>query len=62
MGEPKGRGSMTLYPLEIELIPGDETVERLGKNKDDYGTVWIESDNPKVTKMRVALKFAIEGR
>lgn len=62
LGEPIGRGTMTLYPLEIELVPGDELVERLGNNKDDYGTVWIESDNPKVSKMRVALKFAIEGR
>ena len=62
LGEPIGRGTMTLYPLEIELVPGDEPVERLGNHKDDYGTVWIESDNPKVSKMRVALKFAIEGR
>lgn len=62
LGEPTGRGSMVLYPLEIELIPGKESIERLGKNKDDYGMVWIESDNPKVSKMLVALKFAIEGR
>jgi hypothetical protein len=62
LGEPKGRGSMLLYPLEIELIPGTEVIERLGKSKDDYGTIWIESDNPKVTKMRVALKFAIDAR
>lgn len=62
LGEPKGRGSMVLYPLEIELVPGKETIERLGKSKDDYGSIWIESDNPKVTKMRIALKFAIEGR
>jgi hypothetical protein len=62
LGEPKGRGSMLLYPLEIELVPGNEPIERLGKSKDDYGSVWIESDNPKVTRMRVALKFALEGR
>ena len=62
MGEPVGRGSMLLYPLRIELVPGAEPIERLGKSKDDYGTVWIESDNPKVTRMRVALKFALEGR
>ncbi len=62
LGEPKGRGSMKLFPLEIELIPGSETIERLGKAKDDYGSVWIESDNPKVTKMRVAIKFLLEGR
>jgi hypothetical protein len=62
LGEPIGRGTMKLYPLEIELIPGKEDIERLGKNKDDYGRVWIESDNPKVTKMLLALTFAVEGR
>ena len=62
LGEPKGRGSMKLYPLELELIPGKELIERLGNDNEDYGSVWIESDNPKVTKMRVALKFAIEPR
>ncbi len=62
LGESKARGSMTLLPLEIELIRGSAAVERLGNNKDDYGSVWIESDNPKVGKMRIALKFAIEGR
>ena len=62
LGEPKGRGSMTLYPLEIEVVPGDEPVARLGKNQDDYGNVWIESDKPKVTKMRIAVKFAVDPR
>jgi Protein of unknown function (DUF1573) len=62
LGEPSGRGSMTLYPLEIELIPGTEPIERLGKNKDDYGAIWIESDNPKVTRMRVILKFSLEAQ
>lgn len=62
LGEPKGRGSVLLYPLRLELVRGDEPVERLGSDKDDYGSVWIESDNPKVTRMRVALRFAIEGK
>lgn len=67
LGEPKGRGSMILYPLEIELVPptgedAGKTIERMGRNSGDYGAVWIESDNPKVSKMRLVLKFAIEGR
>jgi hypothetical protein len=62
LGKPIGRKSTKLYPLELELIPGKEPIERLGKSKDDYGRVWIESDNPKVTKMLVAITFAIEGR
>jgi len=62
LGKPKGRGSMQLIPLEIELVPGSDSVERKGLSKDDYGSVWIESDNPKVSKMRIALKFLLDGR
>ena len=62
LGEPIGRGSMTLYPLNIEFTPGADTVERLGNNSKDYGQIMIESNNPKVTKMQIALKFSLEGR
>lgn len=62
LGEPRGSGSTILIPLEIELVPGPRPVRRLGTAKDDYGSVWIESDNPKVPKMRVALKFFLDGR
>ncbi|MDG2222777.1 MAG: DUF1573 domain-containing protein [Rubripirellula sp.] len=62
LGEPIGRGSMTLYPLEIEFTPGEETVARVGSHSKDYGQIIIGSDNPKVTKMRIALKFSVEGR
>jgi hypothetical protein len=62
LGEPKGQGSVKLYPLEIELVPGNESIERSGRNSGDFGSVWIESDNPKVTKMRIGLKFSLEAR
>ena len=62
LDEPKSRGSMVLYPLTLRLKPGKESIERLGKNKDDYGKVWIESDNPQVPKMGILLTFAVEGR
>ncbi|TWT55124.1 hypothetical protein Pla22_27780 [Rubripirellula amarantea] len=62
LGEPKSRGSMVLYPLILELVPGTEPIERLGKNKDDYGKVWIESDNPKVTKMGIVVTFALDAK
>ena len=61
LGEPNDRGTMTLYPIEIELIRGKDPVERLGTTKDDYGSIWIESDNVKITPMRIAIKFAIEA-
>ena len=59
LGEPLGKGSMTLYPLELTLVPGKEPIERLGQNRDDYAMVWIESDNKDVPKMRIGVKFAI---
>ena len=62
LGDPKSRGSMVLYPLTLELVPGKVSVERLGKNKDDYGKVWIESDNPLVSKMGIVLTFSIQPR
>ena len=61
LGEPNDRGTMTLYPIEIELIRGKDPVERLGTTKDDYGSIWIESDNLKITPMRIAIKFAVDA-
>ena len=62
LGEPTGRGKMVLYPLTLELVPGEKPVERLGKNKEDFGKVMIQADNPKVGKMGIAVTFAIDGR
>jgi hypothetical protein len=61
-GAPLGRGSMRLYPLILKLKASEETTDLLGKNKDDFGWVWIESDNPKVSRMKVAVKALIEPR
>lgn len=57
-----GRGDTVLYPLEIEIVPGDEPIDLTGKNGQDYGSIWIESDNPKVPKMLIAVKFAINKK
>ena len=62
IGKPLGKGSMRLFPLKITLKPGEKTIDLLGKNKDDFGWLWIESDNPKVSRMKVAVKVMIEPR
>lgn len=61
-GKGRGNGSMRLFRLRLKITPGDETLDLLGKNKDDFGSVWIESDNPKVPSMRVAVKLLVEPR
>lgn len=62
LGKPVGQGSMTLYPLELELIPGAVATDRLGMNKGDNGFVMIESDDPQVPALKLILKFALPAR
>jgi len=62
LADPIGRGQMALYGLTLKLKPGSEKVERLGMNKDDYGYVIIESNNPKVPPMKLRLKFSLSAR
>ena len=62
LDEPIGRGKMQLFRLTVTVKPGQEDIDLLGKNKVDFGWVRIESDNPKVSPMKVAVKAFIEPR
>lgn len=62
LGKPVGQGSMSLYPLDLELVPGATATDRLGMNKGDYGFVMIESDDPQVPALKLILKFALPAR
>lgn len=61
-GDPVGKGQMRLFPLNLKLKAGTELIDLLGKNKDDFGWIWIESDNPNVGRLKVAVKALIEPR
>jgi hypothetical protein len=62
LGKPINQGKTVLYPLQLEIIPGDKPIDLTGKAEGDYGKVWIESDNPKVPKMLIVVKFAIDSK
>ncbi|OYP38191.1 DUF1573 domain-containing protein [Rhodopirellula sp. MGV] len=62
LGKPIGREETRLFPIILKLTASEETIDLLGKNEDDFGWVWIESDNPKVGRMRIAVKVLIEPR
>lgn len=62
LGKPLIRETQVLYPLELEIIPGDKPYDLTGQGSKNYGRVWIESDNPKVTKMLIAVKFAVDAK
>ena len=62
ISEPKGRGDNILYTLTVEVVPGDKPLDYRGLKGDDFGLVLIESDNPKVPTMRLAVKFAVDAK
>jgi len=59
LGEPVGRASVMLYPLRLWLDPEAKPIERLGKSDDDYGVVWVRTDNPEVSPLRLRVRFAV---
>lgn len=59
LGEPVGRGSVLLYPLRLWVNPEAKSGERMGKSDDDYGIVWIKTDNPEVSPLRLKVRFAV---
>ncbi|MEL6109391.1 MAG: DUF1573 domain-containing protein [Planctomycetota bacterium] len=59
LGKPLKRATSHLYPISLTFETRDEMVDLMGKNKDDFGSIWIESDNPKVSSMRIAVKVAL---
>jgi hypothetical protein len=62
LGQPLKKASMSLFPLSMKLKPGDKPIARLGANRNDFGVVRINTDNPKVPSMRIGIKFAIPAR
>jgi hypothetical protein len=59
LGEPVGRGSIMLYPLRLWVDPETKSGEWLGKSADDYGVVWIRTDNPEVSPLKLRVRFAV---
>ncbi len=60
LGEPKGRGTVLLYPLKLWVNKEAKEGERLGKSDDDFGIVWIKTDNPDIAPLRLKVRFAID--
>ncbi len=59
LGEAIGRGNVTLYPLRIWIDLKATFGSRTGKNADDYGIVWIETDNPEVPPLPLKVLFTV---
>ncbi len=63
LGEPKVKDNLVMFVLKLKIRPDAPVMERRGNHKDDYGTVWIQSDNEAVAPLRLRVKFNVrDGR
>ncbi len=59
LGEPKVKDELVVYPLKLRIREDAPAMERSGNSKDDYGTIWIESDNKNVAPLMLRVKFNV---
>lgn len=62
LGEPVGRTSTVLVPLKLWVDSAAEPIDRMGRGGDDFGIVWIQSDHPEVSPLRLRVRFNVPKR
>jgi hypothetical protein len=58
LGEPVGRNTTVLVPLLLWIDPAAKPIELMGRGNDDFGTVWIQSEGPEISPLRLRVRFA----
>jgi hypothetical protein len=59
VGEPIGRSTTVLVPLTLWIDPEAKPIDRMGRSGDDFGIVWIKTDDPEVSPMRLRVRFIV---
>lgn len=59
LGERIGRSSTVLVPLKLWIDPAAGPIDRMGRGGDDFGVVWLKTDNPEVSPLRVRVRFNV---
>ncbi len=59
LGEPVGRSSTVLVPLKLWIDPAAEPIDRMGRGGEDFGIVWIKTDHPDVSPLRLRVRFNV---
>lgn len=62
LGEPVGRSNTVLVPLKLWIDQDAEPIDRMGRGGDDFGVVWIKSDDPQVSPLRLRVRFVVPRR
>jgi hypothetical protein len=63
VGETKqiGSGAATQTPLLIRIPPGSRPANHLGSDQGKLGEIVLETDHPRVSRLRILVRFLIEG-
>jgi hypothetical protein len=63
VGEPHeiNKGAVVQVPLQVAIPPGSPPVNRLGTDQGRLGEIILETTYPQVPKLRILVRFAIEG-
>ena len=62
LGTPKPIGGhATQVPLTITIPPGSPPANHLGSEQGKLGRITIETDHPRTPKLKILVRFAVEG-
>ena len=61
LGEKKETETSVTMPVTIRIPPGSPAGNYLGGEQGELGEVMIETDHPQVPRVRIRVRFALEG-
>ena len=62
LGRPSEvNNAVTQTPLEIAIPPGSPAQNHLGSEQGKLGQVVLETTHPRVQRVRILVRFAVEG-
>jgi hypothetical protein len=54
-------GAISQTPLWIRIAPGSRPANRLGSDQGELGQIVLETNHPRMPRMRILVRFVIEG-
>ncbi len=58
---PINKGAVTQTPVVIQIPKGSRAANHLGSEQGKLGEVLIETNHPQAPKLRISVRFAVEG-
>jgi len=59
LGEPIGRNTTVMVTLTLTIDPSAQPIDRMGRGKDDFGTVSIQTGDPNLSPLELKVRFSV---